>query len=422
MPMTSVVDDTLWYPYAQMRGLDCPYDVVRAEGCMLTLSDGRRLIDAISSWWCVIHGYNHPELNAALTQQVERFAHVMLGGLSHEPARALARKLVSIAPAGLKHVFFADSGSVGMEVAMKMAVQFQKNQGIPGRDRFLALYRAYHGDTTGVMSIGDPEEGMHHLFRGYLPQQLFVHPPTGFDDRASLERANSELVEAFAQHHQSLAAMVVEPIMQGAGGFNFYPPEYLRLMRSLCDRYAVPLVFDEVATGFGRTGKLFAAEHAGVSPDILVLGKGLTAGYLGMSATLASDRIYAAFLGDGPGNAFMHGPTFMGHATAAAVALRSIEIFERDNYLDKIRRIEIQLQREILPIQGPGVKETRVLGAVGVIEVTNPAVHHGLQSFAAERGVWLRPFDRTVYTAPAYVISEPELTQITTVMRDWFAQ
>lgn len=420
--MSSTVDGTLWYPYAQMRGLDSPYDVVQAQGCTLSLSDGRQLIDAISSWWCVIHGYNQPELNAVLKEQVDRFAHVMLGGLSHEPARALARKLTSIAPAGLNHVFFADSGSVGMEVAMKMAVQFHKNQGVEGRDRFLALYRAYHGDTSGVMSIGDPEEGMHHLFRGYLPRQLFVHPPEGFDNQPSLERASAELSEAFATHHNSLAAMVVEPIMQGAGGFNFYSPEYLRLARSLCDRYAVPLVFDEVATGFGRTGRLFAAEHAGVSPDIFVLGKGLTAGYLGMSATLANDRIYQAFLGDGYGSAFMHGPTFMGNAVAAAVALRSIEIFERDNYLDKIRRIEVQLRRELLPIRGAGVKETRVLGAVGVIEVTSPAAHQGLQAFAAERGVWLRPFDRTVYTAPPYVISECELSQVTAVMRDWFSR
>jgi adenosylmethionine---8-amino-7-oxononanoate aminotransferase len=419
--VTTASDGTLWYPYAQMRGLACQYDVVQANGCTLTLADGRELIDAVSSWWCVIHGYNHPELNAALRQQVDRFAHVMLGGLSHEPARALARKLASIAPSGLNHVFFADSGSVGMEVAMKMAIQYHKNLGIPGRDRFLALYRAYHGDTTGVMSLGDPEEGMHHLFRGYLPEQLFVHPPVGFDDHDSLGRATAELTEAFAQHHQSLAAMVVEPIMQGAGGFNFYPPEYLRVARSLCDQHGVPLVFDEVATGFGRTGKLFAAEHAGISPDILVLGKGLTAGYLGMSATLANDRIYEAFLGDGPGNAFMHGPTFMGHATAAAVALRSIEVFERDEYLKKIARIEAQLQREILPIRGPGVKETRVLGAVGVVEVTCPSVHQGLQAFAADRGVWLRPFDRTVYTAPPYVISEMELSQITSVVRDWFA-
>ncbi len=419
--MTSTRDGALWYPYAQMRGLDCQYDVARAEGCTLELADGRKLIDAISSWWCVIHGYNHPELNAVLRQQVDRFAHVMLGGLSHEPARALANKLASIAPRGLNHVFFADSGSVGMEVAMKMAIQYHKNLGIQGRDRFLALYRAYHGDTTGVMSIGDPEEGMHHLFRGYLPEQLFVHPPVGFDNQDSLGRAIAELTAAFAQHHLSLAAMVVEPIMQGAGGFNFYPPEYLRVARSLCDQHGVPLVFDEVATGFGRTGKLFAAEHAGISPDILVLGKGLTAGYLGMSATLANDRIYEAFLGDGPSNAFMHGPTFMGHATAAAVALRSIEIFERDDYLKKIARIEAQLQREVLPIRGSGIKETRVLGAVGVIEVTSPSVHLGLQSFAADRGVWLRPFDRTVYTAPPYIISEVELLQITSVLRDWFA-
>jgi adenosylmethionine-8-amino-7-oxononanoate aminotransferase len=403
-----------------MRGLAAPLEVAGAKGSTITLADGRTLIDAIASWWCVIHGYGHPELSAAANAQIEAFAHVMLGGLTHAPARLLADKLVAITPAGLDHVFFADSGSVGMEVAMKMAIQFHRNRGHGERTRFLALLGAYHGDTTGVMSIGDPDDGMHHLFGGYLPKQVFVRPPLRSVRGPSLDEAARELRAAFERHHSCLAAMVVEPVMQGAGGFRFYHPEYLCEARALCDRHDVPLIFDEVATGFGRTGKLFASEHAQVAPDIMVLGKGLTAGYFGMSATLANDRIYDAFLGDNHECAFMHGPTFMGHATAAAVALESIDVFLRGEYLSKISAIEAQLQRDLLPIEGRGVKETRVLGAVGVIEVDSPERYAGLQEFAVDRGVWLRPFGRVVYTAPPYVITRDELAQVISTIRDWF--
>lgn len=411
---------SLWYPYAQMRGMPAPLDVAAAKASTLTLSDGRILVDAIASWWCVIHGYGHPELCAVAHAQLDAFAHVMLGGLTHAPARLLADKLVQITPAGLNHVFFADSGSVGMEVAMKMAVQFHRNRGQTGRTRFLALFGAYHGDTSGVMSIGDPVDGMHHLFGGYLPEQVFVRPPLTSPGGLSVADAVQELRQAFERRHTSLAAMVVEPVMQGAGGFRFYDPEYLRQARALCDRYEVPLIFDEVATGFGRTGKLFAAEHAQISPDIMVLGKGLTAGFFGMSATLANDRIYEAFLGDSTDCAFMHGPTFMGHATAAAVALKSIELFTQDNTLGRIGAIEDSLRRDLLPIDGPGVIDTRVLGAVGVVEVDSPERYAGLQAFAADRGVWLRPFGRVVYTAPPYVISQDELAMVISTIRDWF--
>jgi adenosylmethionine---8-amino-7-oxononanoate aminotransferase len=416
---------TLWYPYAQMRGLEIQNQVVRAEGVRLHLSDGRVLIDAIASWWCVIHGYGHPELDAAVRGQLDDFAHVMLGGLTHEPAQRLADTLVAMAPAGLAHVFFADSGSVGMEVAMKMAVQFWKNQGIAGKDRFVSLRHAYHGDTTGVMSLGDPDEGMHRLFAGFLPKQIFVPPPEGMghgrgEIRRSVDEALSALQATLHEHAHAVAAFVCEPLMQAAGGFNFYPPAYLAEARKLCDAHGVLLIADEVATGFGRTGTLFACEQAGITPDILVLAKGLTAGYLGLSATLATRRVFEAFLGPSYDQAFMHGPTFMGNALACKVALASIAMVERDGFLQKIRRIEEILREELLDLRAGAIRETRVLGACGVIEVHDPSAWKGLQAFAGERGVWLRPFDKVVYTMPAYVIDEADLRQVCQVMRDFF--
>jgi adenosylmethionine-8-amino-7-oxononanoate aminotransferase len=416
---------SLWFPYAQMAGLDVQNQVVRAEGVRLHLRDGRTLIDAVASWWCVIHGYAHPEMDAALRAQVNDFAHVMLGGLTHAPAQELADTLVALAPPGLAHVFFADSGSVGMEVAMKMAVQFWKNLGVAGKTRFVSLRHAYHGDTTGVMSLGDPEDGMHRLFSGYLPRQIFVRPPEGMADgrgevRFSVERALDELACALRAHAHEVAAFVCEPLLQGAGGFNFYPPAYLAEARRLCDEHSVLLLCDEVATGFGRTGTLFACEQAKITPDILVLAKGLTAGYLGMSATLATSRVFDAFLGDGPERAFMHGPTFMGNALACAVALASIRVFRRDDYPAKIKRIEEVLREELLDVRAPAVRESRVLGACGVIEVHDRAALRGLQDFAAERGVWLRPFDNVVYTMPAYVMHEPDLRRVCCTMREWF--
>jgi adenosylmethionine-8-amino-7-oxononanoate aminotransferase len=409
-----------------MQELSVQNEVVSAQGVKLRLRDGRTLIDAISSWWCVIHGYNHPVLNAALRAQVNDFAHVMLGGLTHEPAQRLADRLVEIAPDGLSHVFFADSGSVGMEVAMKMAVQYWKNIGVVGKYRFASLLRGYHGDTTGVMSIGDPEEGMHHLFQGFLTPQYFVSPPEGAGNgrgaiRTTVETALSELRRVFEAHHAEIAAFVCEPLLQGAGGFNFYPPAFLTQARALCDEFQVLLVFDEVATGFGRTGTLFATEQTGISPDIMVLAKGLSAGYLGLSATLTNERVFEAFLDDGYTKAFMHGPTFMGNALACSVALAGIELFQRENYLAKIRRIETILREELLGVQSPKVRETRVFGACGVMEFVSPEGHAGFQDFAGAQGVWLRPFLNVAYAMPAYVITEEELRRVCQVMRDWLA-
>ncbi|MCL2101060.1 MAG: aminotransferase class III-fold pyridoxal phosphate-dependent enzyme, partial [Fibromonadales bacterium] len=273
----------IWYPYTQMQTMPFPLKVASARGVKLCLENGRELIDAISSWWCAIHGYNNAELNAALQEQMQKFSHVMLGGLTHEPAEKLAKELVRITPQGLNHVFFADSGSVGMEVAMKMSAQFWRNNGVKGKYKFAALYKGYHGDTSGVMSIGDPEEGMHHLFKGYLPQQFFINP------------CLNEMEKLFKKHSNEIAAFACEPMLQGAGGFNFYSPDFLKEAKYLCEKYDVLFIADEVATGFGRTGTMFACEAAGIAPDIMVLGKALTAGYLGLSATLASDSVYNSF-------------------------------------------------------------------------------------------------------------------------------
>ncbi|MDR2581450.1 MAG: adenosylmethionine--8-amino-7-oxononanoate transaminase [Fibromonadaceae bacterium] len=394
----------LWFPYAQMQTMPLPLKVVGANGVKLRLENGQELIDAISSWWCAIHGYNNEEINAALQRQMLQFSHVMLGGLTHEPAEKLAEELVRISPQGLNHVFFADSGSVGMEVAMKMAVQFWKNNGVEGKYKFAALRKGYHGDTTGAMSIGDPEEGMHHLFKGFLPKQFFINPDL------------NEMEDLFREHSKEIAAFACEPLLQGAGGFNFYSSAFLKGAQELCEKYGVLFIADEVATGFGRTGTMFACEQA----DIMVLGKALTGGYLGLSATLASDRVFDSFLGESYEKAFMHGPTFMGNALACSAALASLRIFERENYLQKIARINEILKEELLGFEARGVKETRVLGACGVIETVSGKNHKGIQEFAAERGVWLRPFLNVVYTMPPYIISEEELRKICGVMKNFF--
>jgi adenosylmethionine-8-amino-7-oxononanoate aminotransferase len=415
---------SLWLPYTQMQTAPpCPR-VVSAEGVYLHLADGRRVIDGIASWWCAIHGYRHPELDQAVRDQLGHMAHVMLGGLVHQGAIDLAAKLVGITPAGLNHVFFGDSGSVGVEIALKMAVQFWANQGRNEKRQFVALRNAYHGDTCGCMSVCDPEEGMHALFAGIVPRQFFVPAPRcrPDGDPRQAEKDIQSLEELLAEHHGRIAAMIVEPLLQAAGGFHTYHPQYLRLAREVCDRYEVLLIFDEVATGLGRTGTLFAADQAGVCPDVMVLGKALTAGYLGHSATLATDRVYEAFLGDSPGKALMHGPTFMGNALACAVALKSIEIFQRDHYLDRVARIESLLREHLLPLRSPRIRDVRVMGAAGVIEVADPRDLRGVQEFALSHGVWLRPFGRYLYTMPPYVISNEELMQVVSTMRAWFAK
>ena len=419
---------SVWHPYAHLKTQTPAPKVVGGDGAHFVLESGERLLDATCSWWCMIHGYGHPRLVSAIREQAGELCHVMLGGLTHEPADRLARELVRITPAGLNHVFYSDSGSVGMEVAMKMALQYQVLTGHPGKQKMLSLMKAYHGDTTGCMAVCDPEEGMHSLFASLLPQHYFAPAPTApFDATAEqVEWDLSALRSVLERHHDEIAALLMEPLLQAAGGLNMTSPAYITGARALCDEFGVLLIFDEVATGFGRTGKLFAAEHAGVTPDIMVLSKGLTGGYLGHAATLATDRVHNAFIGDTPQHAFMHGPTFMGNPLACRVALESLRVFEEENYLGKIATLSQQLQRELLKDQvlnaHPTVADVRVLGATAVIEAHSAEALKGVGDFARERGVWLRPIGRWLYTMPAYITSEAEITQITHVMKAWFLE
>ncbi|MBW6391555.1 adenosylmethionine--8-amino-7-oxononanoate transaminase [Billgrantia antri] len=416
----------VWHPYAHLLTQQAAPKVVGGEGARFRLENGETLLDATCSWWCMIHGYSHPRLVAAIKAQADTLCHVMLGGLTHEPADRLARELVRITPTGLNHVFFSDSGSVGMEVAMKMAVQYYHLRGKPEKHRMLSLMKAYHGDTSGCMAVCDPEEGMHSLFAGYLPRHHFAPAPTApYDaDPETVAQDLAALRAALERHHHEIAALLMEPLLQAAGGLNMTSPEYLKGARELCDEFDVLLVFDEVATGFGRTGKLFAADHAAITPDIMVLSKGLTGGYLGHAATLATDRVHDAFIGDSPLHAFMHGPTFMGNPLACRVALESLAVFEEENYLDKIARLNRILRTELLEESAlhrhPRVRDVRVLGATAVIEVQDATALQGVAAFARTRGVWLRPFGRWLYTMPAYITPEADMRHIAQVMKDWF--
>ncbi|WP_339934298.1 adenosylmethionine--8-amino-7-oxononanoate transaminase [Vreelandella glaciei] len=418
----------VWHPYAHLKTQTLAPKVVGGDGAHFVLENGERLLDATCSWWCMIHGYGHHRLVAAIREQAGELCHVMLGGLTHDPADQLARELVRITPAGLNHVFYSDSGSVGMEVAMKMALQHQVLTGHPGKRKMLSLMKAYHGDTTGCMAVCDPEEGMHSLFASLLPQHHFAPAPTApFDATAEqVEHDLGALRSVLERHHHEIAALLMEPLLQAAGGLNMTSPAYVAGARAMCDEFNVLLIFDEVATGFGRTGKLFAADHAGVTPDIMVLSKGLTGGYLGHAATLATDRVHDAFIGDTPQHAFMHGPTFMGNPLACRVALESLKVFEEENYLGKIAKLSQQLQRELIEDQmlnaHPAVADVRVLGATAVIEAHSAEALKSVGDFARERGVWLRPIGRWLYTMPAYITSEAEITQITDVMKAWFSR
>lgn len=418
----------LWHPYAQMHTQPPALEVVGGTGPYFQLASGERLLDATCSWWCMIHGYGHPRLVQAIQEQASTLCHVMLGGLTHSSASRLAEALVRITPEGLDHVFFSDSGSVGMEVAMKMAIQYQVQRGRPEKHRMLSLMRAYHGDTSGCMAVCDPEEGMHSLFAGFLPRQHFAPAPTASFDAPyeAVETDIQALRQVMEACHTEVAALLMEPLLQAAGGLNMTSPHYVQAARELCDEFDVLLIFDEVATGFGRTGKRFAADHAQVTPDIMVLSKGLTGGYLGHAATLATDKVYGTFLSDDPGKAFMHGPTFMGNPLACRVALESLAVFEEENYLGKIADLNVILREELLEDphlrQHQAVTDVRVLGATAVIEVKEPATLAGVQEYARHHGVWLRPFGRWLYTMPAYITRPDEIRQITDVMKGWVRQ
>jgi adenosylmethionine---8-amino-7-oxononanoate aminotransferase len=405
--------DHVWHPYAALPAAQEPLLVASAEGVRLRLADGRELIDGMASWWCAIHGYRHPRLDAAAREQLERMAHVMFGGLTHAPAVELAQRLVELTPDGLEHVFFADSGSVAVEVAIKMALQYQRSRGRPEKRRLLALRGGYHGDTFGAMAVCDPVGGMHHLFAGTLPEQLFaLRPPAGFD--APLDPAWAAEIEAlFAAHAGELAAVVAEPVVQGAGGMHVYAPAYVRLLRELCDAHDVLLILDEIATGFGRTGgALFAAEHAGIAPDVMCVGKALTGGYLTLAATLCNGRV-ARGIGDGEAGVLMHGPTFMANPLACSVALASLALLDERGWRADVARIEAGLRAGLAPAARlPHVRDVRVQGAIGVVQLDGPVDVAAATAAATERGVWLRPFRDLVYAMPPYVIGDADLAAV----------
>ncbi|WP_019853191.1 adenosylmethionine--8-amino-7-oxononanoate transaminase [Actinopolyspora mortivallis] len=407
----------VWHPYTTSP-TDSEHPVVdSAEGVRLRLAEPvhgvDELIDGMSSWWAAIHGYAHPELDAAAHAQIDRMSHVMFGGLTHENAVRLAATLTEITPASLDHVFLADSGSVSVEVALKMCLQYWRGLGRPEKRRVLTWRGGYHGDTWHPMSVCDPEGGMHHLWRGALPEQVFAEaPPAGFSAEADADYLH-HLEGLLRRHSGELAAIIVEPVVQGAGGMRFHSPEYPRRLRELADRHGVLLVFDEIATGFGRTGELFAADHAGVAPDVLCLGKALTGGYLTMAATVASGRVAEGIAG-GEVPVLAHGPTFMGNPLASAVARASLRVLLRDDWRARVRRIESGLASGLAPAaELPGVRDVRVLGAIGVIQLDRPVDTAAAAAAAVERGVWLRPFRDLIYTMPPYVIDEEDLARVT---------
>lgn len=394
------------------------FAVQSAHGVRLTLEDGRTLIDGMASWWCMIHGYNHPALNDAITAQLGDMAHVMFGGLTHEPAVTLAERLLEITPAGLDRVFFADSGSVSVEVALKMTIQYWQGRGRPGKRRFLALRHGYHGDTLHAMSVCDPVTGMHTLFDGVVPRQFFVNAPRSRFGEPADPQDLAELQQTLSQHGDEIAAFILEPVVQGAGGMRFYSADYLRAARELCDRYQVLLIADEIATGFGRSGRLFACEHAGISPDILCLGKALTGGYMTLAACLCKADV-AAVISNGEPGLFMHGPTFMANPLACAVALSSLELLLDSPWQSAVTRLERGLREGLAACEGlDHVAEVRVLGAIGVVELAHPVDMKRVQPMFVARGVWVRPFGRLVYLMPPYVIDDADLAELTRAVRD----
>ncbi len=411
--LTELDKQYLWHPYTSFTQPPPVYPVRKAQGVHIELVDGRKLVDGMSSWWSVLHGYNHPAINKAIKDQLQQFAHVMFAGLTHEPAVQLAKTLIEITPEGLNKVFFSDSGSVAVEVALKMAIQYWHAQGEAQRTTFLALKNGYHGDTFGAMSVCDPHSGMHHLFHQSISHQLFADAPTCKFNDAWDDNYFKTFSHLLQRNRQRVAAVIVEPIVQGAGGMHFYSPMYLRKIRALCDEVGVLLIADEIATGFGRTGKLFACEHANISPDIMCVGKALTGGYITLAATLCNDKVSNGIC-RGANSAFMHGPTYMANPLACAAANASLELLLKQDWQSKVNKIEHQLKTELEICRSlPTVADVRVLGAIGVVELKQAADFSQMQLAFIEKGVWIRPFGKTVYLMPPFTINTVELRQLT---------
>ncbi|MGB3667878.1 MAG: adenosylmethionine--8-amino-7-oxononanoate transaminase [Bermanella sp.] len=406
----------VWHPYSSFTSALTPFPVASTSGVRIKLADGRELIDGMASWWSAVHGYGHPKLKQAAHDQIETMSHVMFGGLTHEPAVTLCEKLVKLAPEGLNKVFISDSGSVAVEVAIKMAFQYSLSQGNKQKNKLLTVKNGYHGDTFATMATCDPVNGMHHMFENVLSKHIFAQAPQCLFGETFEEHHVADIKQKLESQHHEIAAIILEPIVQGAGGMRFYSPDYLKRIRGLCDQYNILLIADEIATGFGRTGKMFACEHAGISPDILCVGKALTGGFMSLAATLCTDKV-AKGICDGEAGVFMHGPTFMGNPLACAVANASLDVLMEGHWPKQVANIQTGLEKGLAPARDlPQVKDVRILGAIGVIELHEPVDMPTVQPMFVEAGVWVRPFGRLIYVLPPFIIDDQDLAFLTNAM------